>query len=178
MLATFLITGCASVEIAKEMTKATRSIEKSVKQIFKSPDKKEEEQIKLIEKHKISKKDEETEKQKILIEKLILIEKHKISNEQEKVRKLVTKQKKISTLNLLDKTMEELTKLIATPRLIRKDGKTITARFDSINCRLFIFMNSTLKIPRTEYYELRNGEGKLIDNKKDIELCFKEIKIS
>ena len=74
--------------------------------------------------------------------------------------------------------MEELTQLIATPRLIRKDGKTITARFDSINCRLFVFMNSTLNIPRIEYYELRNGEGKLIDNKKDIELCFKEIKIS
>ena len=172
MLATFLITGCASVEIAKEMTKATQSIEKSVKQIFKSPDKKEEAQIKLIEKHEISKKDEETEKQKILIEK------SEISNDQEEVRKLVTKQKKISTINLLGKTMEELTKLIATPRLIRKDGKTITARFDSINCRLFIFMNSTLNIPRVEYYELRNGEGKLIDNKKDIELCFKEIKIS
>ena len=178
MLATFLITGCASVEIAKEMTKATQSIEKSVKRIFKSPDKKEEEQIKLIKKHEISKKDEETEKQKILIEKQILIEKNEISNEQEKVRKLVTKQKKISTINLLGKTMEELTKLIATPRLIRKDGKTITARFDSINCRLFIFMNSTLNIPRIEYYELRNVEGELIDNKKDIELCFKEIKTS
>jgi len=178
MLATFLITGCASVEIAKEMTKATQSIEKSVKQIFKSPDKKEDEQIKLIEKREISKKDKETKKQKILIEKQILIEKREISNEQEKVRKLVTKQKKISTINLLGKTMEELTQLIATPRLIRKDGKTITARFDSINCRLFVFMNSTLNIPRIEYYELRNGEGKLIDNKKDIELCFKEIKIS
>ena len=34
ILTIFIITGCASVEIAKEMTKATRSIEKSVKQIF------------------------------------------------------------------------------------------------------------------------------------------------
>ena len=35
-LATFMITGCASVEVAKEMGKATKSIETSVKKMIKS----------------------------------------------------------------------------------------------------------------------------------------------
>ena len=72
--------------------------------------------------------------------------------------------------------MKELINEIGQPRLIRKDGNTMTVRFDTIKCRLFLFMNSTLKTPFVEYYELRNVKGQLIDQKKDIELCFKEIK--
>ena len=84
---------------------------------------------------------------------------------------------KSSDSNLFDKTLNELNKLIGLPDLIRQDGKTTTARFDSKNCKLFVFMNSTLKVPLVEYYELRSSIGELIDNKKNIELCFKEIKI-
>ena len=73
--------------------------------------------------------------------------------------------------------MKELNQLIGQPRLIREDRKTTTARFDSKNCKLFVFMNSTLKKPFVEYYELRNNSGELIDNKKNIESCFKEIKV-
>ena len=72
--------------------------------------------------------------------------------------------------------MKELNHQLGQPRLIREDGKTTTARFDSKSCRLFVFMNSAFKTPRVEYYELRNSKGELIKHQKDIELCFKEIK--
>jgi len=152
ILTIFLITGCATVEVAKEATKATKIIESSVKKIFKLP-----------------KKDEEKEQQ-------ILIEKQEISKEQKKISTIIMKQEEIATIDLLNKTMSELNQIIGQPNLIREDRKTTTARFDSKNCRLFVFMNSTLKTPIVEYYELRSITGDLIDHEKSIESCFKEIK--
>ena len=38
-------------------------------------------------------------------------------------------------------------------------------------------MNSSLKVPRVEYYELRNNKGELIDQQNKIRLCFKEIQV-
>ena len=170
ILTIFLITGCATVEVAKEATKATKIIESSVKKIFKLPkeDEKKEQQI-LIEKQEITKKDEEKEQQ-------ILIEKQEISKEQKKISTIIMKQEEIATIDLLNKTMSELNQIIGQPNLIREDRKTTTARFDSKNCRLFVFMNSTLKTPIVEYYELRSITGDLIDHEKSIESCFKEIK--
>ena len=155
------MTGCATVDVAKGVTKATQSLETSIKKIFESPDEKEKEQ-------KIS--TEESKEQKILVEE------QKISKEQKMISAVVKKQKKISTIKLLGKTMKELNHQLGQPRLIREDGKTTTARFDSKSCRLFVFMNSAFKTPRVEYYELRNSRGELIKHQKDIELCFKEIK--
>ena len=151
ILVLFLLFGCAPVEVAKELTKAKESIETSVKKIIKSKDKEK-------------------------IEQEIIAEKKEISDEQKKVSKLVLQQKKISTINLLGKNIQELNQIIGKPNLIRKDGKTTTIRFDSNNCRLFVFLKTTTKTSKTEYYELRNVKGKLIENKRDIEACFKEIK--
>ena len=154
------MTGCTTIELAKGVTKATQSLETSIKKIFESPDEKE-------KKQKIS---TEEEKQKIIVKE------QKISKEQKMISAVVKKQKKISTIKLLGKTMKELNHQLGQPRLIREDGKTTTARFDSKSCRLFVFMNSAFKTPRVEYYELRNSKGELIKHQKDIELCFKEIK--
>ena len=151
ILVLFLLFGCAPVEIAKEITKATESIETSFKKIIKSKDKEK-------------------------IEQEIIAEKKEISDEQKKVSKLVLQQKKISTINLLGKNIQELNRIIGKPNLIRKDGKTTTIRFDSNNCRLFVFLKTKTKTSKAEYYELRNVKGKLIENKRDIEACFKEIK--
>ena len=151
ILVLFLLFGCAPVEVAKEITKAKESIETSVKKIIKSKDKEK-------------------------IEQEIIAEKKEISDEQKKVSKLVLQQKKISTINLLGKNIQELNQIIGKPNLIRKDRKTTTFRFDSNNCRLFVFMKTTKKTSIAEYYELRNVKGKLIENKRDIEACFKEIK--
>ena len=177
ILATFLITGCASVEIVKEVTKATKRVETSIKKILESPEPKEEEQKVLEspepkeeEQKVLESQEQKEEEQKILVEEQI------ISKEQKKVSAVVTKQKKVSTINLSNKTMKELSQLIGQPNLIREDGKTIIARFDSRDCRLFVFMDSSIKMPRVEYYELRNSMGELIEDQKNIELCFKEIK--
>ena len=148
ILVLFLLFGCAPVEVAKELTKAKESIETSVKKIIKSKE----------------------------IEQEIIAEKKEISDEQKKVSKLVLQQNKISTINLLGKNIQELNHIMGKPNLIRKDGKTITIRFDSNNCRLFVFMKKTTKTSTAEYYELRNIRGKLIENKDDIESCFQEIK--
>ena len=167
ILVLFLLSGCAPDEIAKEITKAKESIETSVKKIIKSKDKEEIEQEIIAEKKEIS---------DVEIEQEIIAEKKEISDEQKKVSKLVLQQKKISTINLLGKNIQELNQIIGKPNLIRKDGKTTTIRFDSNNCRLFVFLKTTTKTSKTEYYELRNVKGKLIENKRDIEACFKEIK--
>ena len=164
ILVLFLLFGCAPVEIVKEITKAKESIETSVKKIIKSKDI---EQEIIAEEQEIS--DEEIEQE-------IIAEKKEISDEQKKVSKLVLQQKKISTINLLGKNIQELNHIMGKPNLIRKDGQTTTIRFDSNNCRLFVFMKTTTKTSTAEYYELRNIRGKLIENKDDIESCFKEIK--
>ena len=100
----------------------------------------------------------------------------KISKEQKMVTNIVKRQKKISNIDLLGKTIKELHEQIGKPSLIREVENTTTARFDSKSCRLFVFMNATIKTPRIEYYEMRDNEGELIDNREDIESCFKEIK--
>ena len=121
-------------------------------------------------KQKVSKNEKEKKQE-------LIAEKQEISKEQKEVSEVVMKQKKISAINLLNKTMKELNQQIGQPRLIREDGNTTIIRFDSRNCRLFLFMNSALKIPSVEYYELRNNEGELINHQKDIESCFKEMKL-
>ncbi len=167
ILVLFLLSGCAPVEVVKELTKAKDSIETSVKKIIKSKDKEKIEQEIIVEEQKTS--DEKIEQE-------IIAEKKEISDEQKKVSKLVLQQKKISTINLLGKNIQELNQIIGKPNLIRKDGKTTTIRFDSNNCRLFVFLKTTTKTSKAEYYELRNVKGKLIENKRDIEACFKEKK--
>ena len=52
------MTGCTTIDVAKGVTKATQSLETSIKKIFESPDEKE-------KKQKIS---TEEEKQKIIVE--------------------------------------------------------------------------------------------------------------
>ena len=162
------MTSCTSIEVAKGVTKVTKSLETSVKNIFDSTDEKKEEQKKLDNEPKTSIENE--------IEKKIFIEEQKISKEQKMVSNVVKKQKNISTINLFNKTINELNQQLGFPLLIREDGNTTTLRFDSKNCRLFVFMNSAIKTPRVEYYELRNSQGELIELQTDIELCFKEIK--
>ena len=170
----FIITGCASVEVAKEATKASKVIENSFKNLFKPPDEKDSKVDKvetvLEEKQEILKEDE-------IIKQKILVEKQEILKEQKKMSSVIIKQKEIAAIDLSRKTLKELIRLIGHPNLIREDRKTSTARFDSKNCRLFVFMDSTLKEPLVEYYELRNSLGELIDHEKNIRSCFRKIKI-
>ncbi len=177
IIVSFLMTSCASIEVVKGVTKATQGLETSVKKIIKSSADEKEQNIPIEEtkEHKII-----VEEQNIPIEETkehkIIVEEQKISKEQKMVTSIVKKQKKISNIDLLGKTIKELHEQIGQPSLIREVANTTTARFDSKSCRLFVFMNASIKTPRIEYYEMRDNEGELIDNRKDIESCFKEIK--
>ena len=66
---------------------------------------------------------------------------------------------------------------MGNPKLLREDGKSQTARFDTQSCRVFVFFNTSVKKPRAEYYELRSIDGELVKKQKDIEKCFDEIKL-
>ena len=173
ILTIFIITGCASVEVVKEATRASKVIENSFKNLFKPPDEKDPKVDKvetvLKEKQEILKEDE-------IIKQKILIEKQEISKEQKKMNAIIVRQKEIATVNLSKKTLKELIQLIGRPSLIREDRKTTTARFDSKDCRLFVFMNSSIETPVVDYYELRDSKGELIDNDEKIQICFGNIK--
>ena len=134
----FILTGCASVEIAKEVTKVTKSIETSIKKKIK-PKEEKQKQVIVETKQKQVISEEEDQKQEILIEK------KRITHDQQKISEVVSKQKKVASLNLLNKTFKELNQLIGQPQLFREDRQTITARYDSKSCRIFVFMNSTVE---------------------------------
>ena len=59
-------------------------------------------------------------------------------------------------------------------QLSRIDGKVYTLRYDSYNCRLFLFFNQATNIKRVEYFELRNTKAELLNSKDSLEGCYKE----
>ena len=158
-----VIYGCTTVEVAKEFTKATQSVQESIKKI--SGNENEESVINVEEVEEIKESSD-----------YLLSEKREIKEDKKKEEIASLKQQKIQSYNFLNKTLNELTLEIGRPSLIRKDGKTQTVRFDTSNCRFFVYFDSTIKKPRSEYFEIRNLNGNLIDKKNSIKKCFKEIK--
>ena len=180
MFVILVLSGCASIEVAKEVTKATKSIKSSIKNMT-NPKKENTVEVTSMEENtvEVTSVEENTVEVTSVEEnnkKEILNEKQKISKNKQITNKIVSKQKKVATINLLGKTLKELNGIIGQPQLIREDRKTTIARYDSKNCRIFIFMRSKIQIPRVEYYELRNEKGGLIDRQKDIEKCFQEVR--
>ena len=102
-------------------------------------------------------------------------EKEKIIVEKKKERDVAKKQKRITTIKFLGKTLPELIKEFGIPDLTREDGNTKTVRYDTLSCRLFLYFNSTINISRVEHYEIRDTKGNLINRSKDLEKCFHEI---
>ena len=170
-----ILSGCASIEVPKEVTKAGNSIKTSFKKVIL----KEEEQKEIISHEKITIENKETvilqeEEQK----EKISFEKKKIVKTKKQNKKVILKQNKIAKISFVGKTLTELTKELGEPKILREDGNTRTARFDTRNCRIFIYFNSTIQKPQSEYYELRNTSGELVEEQKNIEKCFKEIKLA
>ena len=145
-----VLCGCSTIEVAKEVTKATKSIKTSIDNIAST---------------------QEETKTSDYIEK----EKEKIVVEKKKERDVAKKQKKITTIKFLGKTLPELIKKFGKPNLTREDGNTKTVRFDTLNCRLFLYFNLTINKSRVEYYEIRDTKGNLVDKSEDIKKCFQEI---
>jgi len=157
---TFIISGCTTIEVAKEVSKATESVKNTINKITGSEEKKQ--------------ADHENQEH---IESLTLQkEKQQIVAEKKKERALVKKQKNISEIKILGKNLDQLSKDLGEVSLERTDGDTKTARFDTTTCRLFIYfdLNDTKKIAK--YYEIRNLKGDLLKSKEKINECFLDIK--
>jgi hypothetical protein len=144
------LNGCATIEVAKEVTKASNSIKTTIQKITKNQND--------LEKTEDFKK----EKEEIVVAK-------------KKEEAVIDKQKEIAVINIQGKTLNQLTQNFGKSDFIREDGNTKTVRFNTSDCRLFVYFNLRVKKPKAEYYEIRNTKGELIDRKEKIDKCFKEI---
>ena len=118
-----LLSNCATIEVAKEITKATNSISESVNKMMQNKD-------------LINKKDKSTDRE------IINQEIASLEIEKEEEREIIKEQKKEIELNFLGKSFDEITLMIGGPKLTRVDGGSKTARYDNNFCKLFIFSNA------------------------------------
>ncbi|MDC0037731.1 hypothetical protein OAJ30_03555 [Alphaproteobacteria bacterium] len=166
-----ILSGCATIEVAKEVSKVSTSIERSVKKIVGKEEKKEE----------IKEKEEESISENISLEEKVSAakkEKEIVEVEKKRQKKVVKKQKEVTKINFVGKTINEIYMRLGDSSLFRLDGNTQTMRYDSDACRLFLFFNSTLPIPRVDYFEMRDEKGNLIKEKANIESCYKKFDLS
>ena len=164
-----ILNGCATIEVAKGVSKVSTSIETSVKKIAGREEKEE----------KIN-KEESINENISLEEKVSAAKKEKEVVEVEKTRqkKVIKKQKEVIKINFVGKTINEIYMRLGDPNLFRLDGNTQTMRFDSDTCRLFLFFNSTIPTPQVNYFEMRDEKGVLIKEKVNIENCYKKFDLS
>ena len=162
LLLIFFISGCATVEIAREVTKAGESIKASVDKIIKNPNKKK-------DKKEIYDNSEDN--------KDILIEQKKIEDEKAKDKELINKQKKIKEVVLLNKSIESTQLRYLKPSLVRIDKNVEIVRYDSNFCKIFLFLNKDNNKPKIEYFELRDNSGELVKNKEETKECYKELNL-
>ena len=149
------LNGCATIEIAKEVTKVGDSIKTTIQKASKK-------QNDFEKTEDVTKEKEEEEKEEIIVAK-------------EKEKAVINKQKEIAVIKIQGKTLNQLTQNFGKSDFIREDGNTKTVRFNTSTCRLFVYFNLGVKKPKAEYYEIRNTKGELIDKKEKINKCFKEI---
>ena len=159
-----ILVGCNSIEVAKEVAKASKSISASVNQVINI-----EKKTKKIDDKEIVDNDETS----AVIDDSIEKEKKILEVAKKKEKKLVTKQKKIIKINFIGKTLNKIKSSLGEPQLIRLDGNTKTVRFDKNSCRLFLFFNSHKTTPLVEHFEIRNIKGDLINSKEKIQVCYK-----
>ena len=152
-----LVWGCSTVEVTKEVIKVTNTVTNKVKE---SVSQKENEEVNIIEEINAEKEiDEEIE----IIEEKQEIEKNIIENQQ-----------KIADFNLIGKTENKIFNLLGKAQLERIDGSVFTLRYDSDNCKLFLFFNQKLKNKKVEYFEFRNNKAEILSSKDALEECYKE----
>ena len=152
-----LLWGCSTVKVTKEVIKVTNTITDKVKE---STTKKESEGQAVLD--------------KIIEEKEIEEEIQNIEVKQKEERNIVESQVKLAEINFIGKSENKILSLLGQPHLSRIDGSVYTLRYDTNNCRLFLFLNQEINNKRVEYFELRNSKAKLLNSKKVLEGCYKE----
>ena len=152
-----LVWGCSTVEITREVIKVTNTV---------------------TEKAKGSVTQNENEEQSIvedIIEEKKIEEEIEIIEEKQEIEKnIIENQQKLAEINFIGKTEDNIISLLGEAQLSRIDGSIYTLRYDSSNCRLFLFLNQETKNKRVEYFELRNNKAQLLNSKESLEACYKE----
>ena len=155
-----LVWGCSTVEVTKEVIKVTNTVTNKAKET-------------------VSQKEDKTETdvEKIVEEKEIEEEIEIIEEKQELEKNIIKNQQKLSDINFIGKSKNIIFELLGEAQLSRIDGSVYTLRYDSDNCRLFLFFNQETNIKRVEYFELRNSEAELLNSKDSLESCYKEFSL-
>ena len=152
-----LVWGCSTVEVTKEVIKVTNTVTEKVKESIPKKENEEETAIEEIVEEK------EIEEEIDILEEKKEIEKNIIENQQ-----------KLADINFIGKSENIIFELLGEAKLSRIDGSVYTLRYDSNNCRLFLFFNQETSIKRVEYFELRNNKAELLNSKGSLESCYKE----
>ena len=158
LLLSFFILRCSTIEVTKEVIKATDSIKTSIKESF--PEKKNN-SIK-----KKSSSEFSIEAQRKVLEEM-----------QKEEKNIIISQQKTTEINFIGKNKKSIISLMGNAELSRIDGSIHTLRYDSNNCRLFLFFNQEIKNKKVEYYVIRNNQGELLDTENSLEQCYGEFNL-
>ena len=149
--------GCSTVEVTKEVIKVTNTVTDQVKKSISN---------------------DEAELEKKIDTKAIEEEIEIIKESKEEEENIVESQQKLVEIYFIGKTEIEIINLLGEAELKRTDGAIYTLRYDSVNCRLFLFFNQEIKNKRVEYFELRNTKAKLLNSKELLEGCYRELNLT
>ena len=155
-----LVWGCSTVEVTKEVIKVTNTVTEKVKGAIPNNENEENAII------------EEIVEENDIEEEIEIIE-----EKQEEEKSIVESQQKSAEINFIGKTEDNILNVMGAAKLSRIDGSLYTLRYDSINCRFFLFFNKDASIKRVEYFELRNINAELLSSEKSIEQCYKELEL-
>ena len=159
LILSLLVLGCSTVEVTKEVIKVTNTVTEQIKD---SIPKKENEVEGVVEE---------------LIEEEIEEEIEIIEEKQEEEKNIVEIQQKLVEINFIGNTENKILNLLGKAQLTRVDGSVYTLRYDSDNCRLFLFFNQKAENKRVEYFELRNSKAELLNSKQSLEQCYRELNL-
>ena len=161
LLLFFFLSNCTTVEVTKEIIKASNTVQKSISSIAIDED--------------TDQKKENTQEE-VSIES-IEKEKEIINIEQSEEKNILENQQKIVDINFIDNQINAIKELLGKSDLSRKDGNTYLLRYDSVGCRLFLFFDINEKNKKVKHFELRDIKGELIESKQSIEQCYREFKL-
>jgi len=163
MLYFLFLESCTTVEVTKEVIKAGNSVKTTVTEI--------------VSNQKDDSKINEDKNIEVEIDADIEDEEKIITTEQKEQKKIVETQQKISEINFIGSSLNEIKKILDEPELAREDGNAYMLRYDSKSCRLFLFFNLKDIDKKVKYFELRNTNGILLETRQLIEKCYKEFKL-
>ena len=149
LLTLLFLSSCTTIEVTKEVVKVGNVVKEKVEKQF------------------------EKEQKEIVEDKTIVEEQEIITEEKKQEKKIVKSQQKLAQINFIGKKINEIKSQMGSAELARTDGIVYTLRYDSTNCRLFLFFNATA-INRVEHFEFRDSFGELLNTKQSLETCYRE----